>query len=59
MREEYKKINMSQLSSRRHKTISTNEALKDITPIQWSKNVLNGTSKVQIDKRGIQEICVR
>ena len=59
MRDGYRKINMSKLSNRKKKTISTAEALKDITPIQWSEDVLQGTSKVQIDKRGIREVCVR
>ena len=28
--------------------ISTEEALKDVTPIQWSEEVLNGSKKVTI-----------
>lgn len=59
MREGYRKLNMSKLNNRKHKTISTAEALQNITPIQWSENVLNGTSKVQIDKRGIYEVCAK
>lgn len=59
MREGYKKLNKTKLSNRKHRTISTVESLKDITPIQWSENILQGKSKVQIDKRGIQEVCVR
>ena len=59
MREGYRKLNMSKLSNRKHKTISTTESLKDITPIQWSESVLNGTSNVLIDKRGIHEVCVK
>lgn len=42
MREGYRKLNMSKLNNRKHKTISTAEALQNITPIQWSENVLNG-----------------
>ncbi|MBQ9071644.1 MAG: hypothetical protein IJY25_00605 [Bacilli bacterium] len=29
-------------------TITTKEALKDVIPFEWSKNVLNGKSKVKI-----------
>lgn len=59
MREGYRKLNMSKLNNRKHKTISTIESLQNITPIQWSGNVLTGTSKVQIDKRGICEVCAK
>ena len=59
MRNGYRKMNMSKLSNRKHKVISTNEALKDVAPIEWSSNVLNGTNKVRIDKRGIKEVCVK
>ena len=59
MREGYRKLNMSKLLNRKHKTISTTESLKDITPIQWSESILQGINKAQVDKRGIQEVCVR
>lgn len=59
MREGYKKLNVSNLSNRRHKIISTVESLKDVTPIKWSDDVLDGTKKVQIDKRGIKEVCAK
>ena len=29
-------------------TITTKEALKDVIPAKWSKNVLNGKSKVKL-----------
>jgi hypothetical protein len=29
-------------------TISMKEAIKDVVPFKWSKNVLNGNSKVKI-----------
>lgn len=59
MREGYRKLDMSKINNRKHQTISTAEALQNITPIQWAENVLNGTNKVQIDKRGIYEVCVK
>lgn len=59
MYEGYRKLNMSKLNNRKHKTISTIEVLKDITPIQWSDNVLNGISKIQIDKNGVREVCIK
>lgn len=59
MDEKYKKLNMSKLNNRKHKIVSAIETLKEITPIQWSEEVLNGTMKVQIDKQGIREVCVK
>lgn len=35
------------LSMKERKTISSEEALKDITPIEWSEDVLNGKYKDQ------------
>lgn len=43
---EYKKIDMKKLKEKEIITISTKEALKDITPIRWSEDVLNGKKKV-------------
>lgn len=37
------------LRSKPAKFVSTEEALKDIVPIDWPDDVLNGTRKVTID----------
>lgn len=45
---EYRKLDKSKLANRKRRTLSTEEALKDISPIQWSESVLNGSKKVLI-----------
>lgn len=45
-----KKIDMSKLQKRIGKTISTKEALKDVEPMQWDKDVLSGNKKIIIRK---------
>lgn len=51
--QQYKKLDMSKLKFREHSIISTEEALKDVTPIDWPEDVLNGDKKVIISKEGI------
>ena len=46
-KEKVKKLPKSFFSQPRP-TISLKEALKDVTPFEWSENVLNGKSKVKI-----------
>lgn len=55
MREGYKKLNISKLN-RAHKTISTQEALKNVTPMKFIEDVYNGTKKVQIDNQGVHYV---
>jgi hypothetical protein len=59
MREEYKKLNKLKLNNRPHRTISTEEALSQVTPMQFIEDVYNGTAKVQIDKKGINYVSTR
>lgn len=47
----YKKVNIDKLKSRITKTISTNEALKDVEPMVWAEEVMSGNEKVIISKR--------
>ena len=47
---EYRKLDLSKLKNRKRTTVSSNDALKDITPINWSKDVLTGKDKVIILK---------
>lgn len=51
-----RKLNFSKLSNRITKTISTKDALKDIEPIQWSADVVNGKRKITVTKA--EETCV-
>ena len=52
-KQQYKKLDMSKLKFSEHSIISTEEALKDVTPIDWPEDVLNGDKKVIISKEGI------
>nr|DAH71396.1 MAG TPA: hypothetical protein [Caudoviricetes sp.]DAU04519.1 MAG TPA: hypothetical protein [Caudoviricetes sp.] len=56
MRDGYKRLNLSKLNSRPRKTMSIQEALSQVDPIQFIDDVYNETKKVQIDKQGIQYV---
>lgn len=43
-------LDLSELRNRKHTILSTKEALKDVTPINWSKDVISGKRKVTITK---------
>ena len=45
------KLDVSNLQERKHTTISSEEALKEITPIEWSDEVLEGKKEVTISKK--------
>lgn len=47
---EYKRLNFSDLNFS-DEEISFEEALKDVTPIDWAKEVLSGERKVIIKKK--------
>ncbi|MGF7018786.1 hypothetical protein M2145_002561 [Lachnospiraceae bacterium PF1-21] len=40
------KLNWEKIKKRPVKTISASEALKDVTPMKWSDDVLSGKKKV-------------
>lgn len=42
-------LDLSKLSGKKFKFISSEEALKDITPISWSEDVLSGKKKVLVN----------
>lgn len=46
----YKRLDLNKINKRVKKTISSEEALKDIEPIKWSKDILLGKKKVIIKK---------
>ena len=52
----YRKLNMSKLGQRTHKTVSTFDALKNVTPMQWKDSVYNGKEKVIVNKHGINYV---
>lgn len=41
-----RRLDFSKLSGRKSKIVSSEEALKDVTPINWSKDVLSGDKKI-------------
>lgn len=45
---EHRQLNLSKILNRPMRIISSEEALKDVTPIQWSENILSGKMKVVI-----------
>lgn len=42
---DYRKLDKSKLKNRKRTVISSEQALKDVTPIEWSDNVLEGTKE--------------
>lgn len=52
----YRKLNMSKLRQRTHKTVSTFDALKNVTPMQWKDSVYTGKEKVIVNKQGINYV---
>ena len=47
----YRRLDFSKISSRNTKVVSSEEALKDVTPVEWSEDILNGKRKVTIKKK--------
>lgn len=47
--EKYKTLDLDKLRTKKSTIVSTEEALKDIVPINWSKDVLSGEKKVLIN----------
>lgn len=51
-----RKLDFSKLSNRKSGFLTTSEAIKDITPIKWSDDIINGKKEVIISKEGIKEV---
>lgn len=49
MNKKYKLLDLDKLRTKKSIVVSTEEALKDIIPINWSKDVLSGKKKVLIN----------
>lgn len=47
----YRRLDFSKISSRNTKVVSSEEALKDVIPVEWSEDILNGKRKVTIKKK--------
>lgn len=54
-------IDMSIIKSKKGRIITTEEALRDVKPVDWGRDVLDGEKKVIVkaDKRGTMEWDVR
>lgn len=44
------RLDFSKINKRKHKTMSSANALKEIMPIKWSDDVLSGKKMVKITK---------
>lgn len=44
-------VSFDELMSKSHRYVSSQEALKDVTPPQWSGAVLNGKKKLVVDTK--------
>ena len=49
MNKKFRSLDISKLNTKKSTIISYEEALKDIIPINWSKDVLSGKKKVLIN----------
>lgn len=47
---EYRRLDFSKINTQRFSTASSEESLRDIAPIQWSKEVLNGEKRIRITR---------
>lgn len=46
IKEAYRTLDMSKISNKKSKVISCKNALSDVTPINWSDDVLTGKKKI-------------
>lgn len=47
---EVRKLNKSKLAGRKRTTMSTEDAIKEISAIDWAEDIINGNKQVLIDK---------
>ena len=47
----YQRLDLEKLQSRITKVITTEEALKDVVPMEWPEEVMSGKRKVIITRR--------
>jgi len=51
MNKKFRSLDISKINTKKYIIVSSEEALKDIIPINWAKDVLSGKKKVLV---GIQ-----
>ena len=49
---DYKPLDLKKLKDKKHVATSTEDALKDITPIKWDDEVANGNKRVLLVSKG-------
>ena len=47
---EVRKLNKSKLAGRKRTAMSTEDAIKEISVIDWAEDIINGSKQVIIDK---------
>lgn len=50
-----KRLNMDKLNSRISAFVDTETALKDVTPVEWPKDVLAGDKKIIVSQGTVEE----
>jgi hypothetical protein len=55
------RLDVNKLNSRIKKVIFTEEALKDVTPIEWSDDILSGKRKLEVTnaEKDCENKCVK
>ena len=53
----YKKLDMDLIAKKPSRTVSSDEALRDISPIKWSDAVLSGKKKAVLGIPEKSKIC--
>ena len=51
--EKYATFDLRILEGKERRTISTQDALRDVTPVQWDESVESGEEKVTVRKPGV------
>lgn len=44
----YKSLDMSKIKDKKSSIVTSREALKDVTPINWSRDVLSGKKTITV-----------
>lgn len=51
----YTRLDLKMLSGKKHRVISSSEALKDVVPVEWGEDVFAGKKRVIVSKEGVKE----
>lgn len=45
----YQPLDMDMIAKKKHRTVSSEEALRDVVSVKWSDSVLKGERKVEVE----------